>query len=177
MIRKSFLGALALAATQTTFAAVVTVNGAFTATDWHVTVGSPAAPIDTLFLQYSVTFDDALTYDSDASVLTVLSTNIPYTFDFSYAAGNPEFALATDGHPGGCQHTPSSFCAFVFTAGTGVPFYVAQRPPGPFGVWEARTISAGVPVAVPEPAAWALVAAAGIVGGVTRRRRAASAAY
>lgn len=129
MVKKFLLGALALAAAQVASASIITVNGAFTATDWQIYFGAPAGPIDPLHLAYSVTFDDALSYASDATVLTVLSTNVPYSFDFSYGAGNGAFVLATSGGVNGCGHPPASFCAFVSDFSTGIPFLSSSRLP------------------------------------------------
>lgn len=172
MVKRFLLGALALAAAQVASASIITVNGAFTATDWQVYFGAPAAPIDPLYLQYSATFDDSLTYDSDATVVAVLSTNIPYSFDFSYGAGSSFFVLATNGDTNGCGHPPSTFCAFVNDFSTGVPFFVEQSPAGGGG-WRAQTITPGA--VVPEPPTWALLVTMGLAGAVVRRKRAAAA--
>lgn len=171
-MKRALLGALALAAAQAASAGVITVNGAFTATDWQVYFGSPAAPIDTLYLEYSATFDDALSYTADSSIVSVLNTNIPYGFDFSYGAGNGVFVLATNGSPVGCGHPQSSFCAFVYDFSTGVPAFVEQSPPGGGG-WTAQTITAGA--VVPEPPTWALLIAVGLAGAIVRRQRTAAA--
>lgn len=171
-MKKILLGALALAAAQVASAAMVTVNGSFTATNWTLYFGSPAAPLDPLFLQYSVTFDDTVAYTDDASVLTVLDTNIPYDFAFSHGVGDPSFVLATAGSPGSCTHTPASFCAFVSDFSAGVPWFVEQSPPGGGG-WRAQTITAGIPGGgdVPEPPMWALLGVLGIAATLARRQR------
>lgn len=145
-------------------AAVVTVDGAFQATGWQVYFGTPSAPIDPLYLNYSVTFDDSLTYEANTSLLTINSTNIPYSMTFSYTNGN--IVLATDGSSGSCMHIPSSFCAFIPTS-TGIATFVEQSPAS--GGWYASTITAG---AVPEPATWVMMLAGfGMLGFAMRARR------
>ncbi len=167
----------ALAATTALFAAatadatIITVNGSFTATGWNVYFGAPSAPIDPLFLDYSATFDDSLTYSGDTSVLTINSTNIPYALTFSW--GGSTMIIATVGDPSSCTHVVSSFCLFAPT--TGVPFFVEQSP-ADGGGWVASVITDGTP-AVPEAATWAmLIAGFGLVGAAARRRKVALAA-
>jgi hypothetical protein len=155
-------------------AQTVTVSGSFTANNWQVIYGSPTAPIDPLFLDYSVTFELFTNYLDVAAPLTILSTNIPYAIRFSHGAGSGSFILATDGEAGGCDLLGDSFCA-VFGLPTsrmrpGKPVFVGQGA-GPFGAWSARRIS--TPNGVPEPASWAmLIAGFGLTGAVARRRRA-----
>lgn len=171
-MKKLLLGALALAAAQVASAAMVTVNGSFTATNWTVYFGSPSAPIDPLYLQYSVTFDDTIAYVDDASVLTVLDTNIPYDLAFSHGVGGSSFVLATVGSPSSCTHVPESFCAFVSDFSSGLPWFVEQSPAGDGG-WRAQTITQGIPEGgnVPEPPMWALMGVLGMAAGLARRQR------
>lgn len=165
--------AAALIAAQTASAAIVTVSGAFTATNWSVYFGSPTAPIDPLYMSYSATFDDAITYEADASILTIFSTNVPYPVTFSAASGGGAIVIATAGNSGGCGHPASSFCAFVYDYMTGTPAFVEQSPASGGG-WIANTITGG---AVPEPATWALlIAGFGMTGYAMRRHTAALAA-
>lgn len=146
-------------------AAVVTVDGSFLATGWQVYFGSPSAPIDPLYLDYSATFDDSLVYNADTSVLTINSTNIPYPLTFSYDSGT--IILATDGYYYGCTHDDSSFCAFIQSS-TGTTTFVEQSPASGGG-WYASTITAG---AVPEPATWAMMMLGfGMLGFAMRARR------
>ena len=84
MIKQALIGGLALVAAQSATAAVITVNGDFSATSWEVYFGAPAARIDPLTLKYLVTFDNALFYEA-ASIITVISTNIPYAITFSWS--------------------------------------------------------------------------------------------
>ena len=124
-------------------------------------------------MSYSATFDDALVYNGDTSVLTIFSTNVPYPVTFSAPGGGGPIVLATFGNSGACTHYPSSFCAFVSDYATGTPYFVEQSPAGGGG-WVAATITAG---AVPEPATWALlITGFGLTGYAMRRRTAALAA-
>lgn len=168
MIKKLIFGATALLMAQGSGAVVTTVNGSFTATNWSIYFGSPSAPIDPLFLNYTATFDTNLSYLSDSSVVTVHSSNIPYAFSFTFDAGDNIFILATNGSSRGCGHPPGSFCAFFADFTTGLPFFVEQSPASGGG-WLAGTIAAAN---VPEPASWALlIAGFGLTGAVLRRRR------
>ncbi|QMW23365.1 PEP-CTERM sorting domain-containing protein [Sandaracinobacteroides saxicola] len=169
MLKQMVVGACALLGAVSADAVVVTVNGAFTATDWSVYFGTPSAPIDPLFLTYSATFDTDLEYTDDATVLTIGSTNIPYAIRFSKGAGDGAvLVLATAGDPDSCTHFTSTFCAFVSDYMTGTPTFVEQSP-ADGGGWVAGTITGGV---VPEPATWAMmIAGFGLVGGAMRRRR------
>lgn len=170
-MKKLLLSCVGLAVAQVASAAITTVSGDFNATNWSLIFNStsPTAPIDPLHLKYSVTFDDALSYTKDSSVLSVISSNIPYSFDFSYDAGNSSFTLATFSSGSSCSNPSSSFCAFV-TVATGTPFFVQQTTStGDF--WIAQTITA-----VPEPSTWAmLIAGVSIVGASVRRQRAGAA--
>lgn len=173
MMKTVFAGAVALLAAQSASAAVITVNGAFTATDWGVYFGSPSAPIDPLYLTYSATFDDALTYEADTSILTIISTNIPYAMTFSYGTVFSTIVLATVGASGSCTHSEESFCAFISDFATGTPSFVEQSPAGGGG-WVAGTITGGG--VVPELASWAMmIAGFGLVGSALRRRKSALA--
>jgi hypothetical protein len=174
MLRSLLLGSAMLLSAQAASAAVITVNGAFTATDWTVYFGSPPAPIDPLYLEYSATFDTDLFYEDDASVLTLGATNIPYAIKFSWSPGGEVMVLATAGSSGGCGHPAFSFCAFVYDLGTGTPVFVEQS--GSEGGWVAGTITAGGGPVIPEPATWAMmIAGFGLVGASLRRRRPATA--
>lgn len=165
--------ALAMMASSAANAVVNTISGSFTATNWSVYFGSPSPFIDPLFLSYSVTFDDFLPYNNDASVLTILNTNIPYAINFSFEP-NGIMILATNGNSGSCTHTPNTFCAFINTATPNLPTFVEQS--GQTGGWIAGTITPGTG-AVPEPASWAmLITGFGLVGAAARRRRTAVAA-
>ena len=177
MFKSILAGGLAVLGAQAADAAVITVNGAFTATDWVVySSGTPAAPIDPLYLSYSVTFDTDLDYEMDSSVLSVSATNIPYSFAFSYFANSFVLVLASVGNGGGCTHYSGTFCAFVYDFGSGLPAFVEQSPTSGGG-WVAQTITAGIPTGgVPEPAAWALmIAGFGLTGAALRRRTPATA--
>lgn len=172
-MKKFLLAAAALVAAQGANAVVVTVNGSFTATDWSVYFGSPSAPIDPLFMDYSATFDDTVTYLADASILNIISTNVPYPVTFSFDPGIGVIIIATYGDTDSCTHLEESFCAFVDNFATGTPSFVEQSPAGGGG-WVANTITGGV---VPEPASWALmIAGFGMVGGALRRRQVARTA-
>lgn len=195
--------AAALASAQAQ-AAVITVNGQFTASDWGIYFNPPGwpdtareDPIDPLFLDFSVTFDNELSYEADDSVIEIHSTNIPYPFTFSYAPDSFSFTLATLGFPFACGHPASSFCAFfiysdptpVSFAGPAMPLsgptftatatFVQQTTPNGTG-WIANTIRPGLPGGggvIPEPATWAmLIAGFGLIGTALRRRRAAAPA-
>lgn len=167
MMKHWMAAGLVVAAAQAADAAVITVEGTFTATDWSVYFGTPSAPIDPLFLDYSATFDDELTYEDDASIVTVNATNIPYAFNFSYSPDGGTIILATDGNSGSCSHPASSFCAFIGDFATGVAYFVEQSP-ADGGGWVAGTITSGI---VPEPASWAmLIAGFGLIGASLRRR-------
>lgn len=176
MLKKLLIAGCSILAAQTADAAVVTVSGAFTATDWRVYFNTPVAPINPLYLSYTATFDTDLDYDSDTSVVTVDATNIPYDFSFSYAANESVFVLATYGSSGGCGHPAGSFCAFVGDFSSGVPYFVEQSPTTGGG-WVAGTITGGLPTGgVPEPASWALmIAGFGLMGAALRRRKPAIA--
>jgi hypothetical protein len=172
---KSLLAAgLALAIAQSASAAVIVVNGNFTATDWDVYFGEPSAPIDPLSMSYTVTFDDALTYEADTTLLTILGSNNPYPVTFSYSPSFGVIVIATDGDVGGCSHPAETFCAFVSDFATGTPFFVEQSPAGGGG-WVAGTITGGAP-GIPEPTSWGLmIAGFGLAGTALRRRTAAHA--
>ena len=173
-MRKFLVAAAAAAmAAGSANAVVTTVSGSFTATNWNVYFGTPSPPITPLFLSYSATFDDALVYYDDASVLTIGSTNIPYAIKFSYLPNNV-MVLATAGSGNSCTHFPFTFCAFISLNAPSQPSFVEQS--GEAGGWVAGTIRPGIN-AVPEPASWALlIAGFGLVGAASRRRRGAVAA-
>ena len=153
-------------AAQSATEAGITVNGDFSATSWEVYFGTPAAPIDPLTLKYSVTFDNALFYEA-ASIITVISTNIPYAITFSWSPDNAVMVLATAGTSNSCMHFVETFCAFVSDLATGTPNFVEQSPAGGGG-WIAGRITGGV---IPEPASWALmIAGFGLTGSALRRR-------
>ncbi|WP_235902546.1 PEPxxWA-CTERM sorting domain-containing protein [Sandarakinorhabdus oryzae] len=174
-MRRFLIAASVLAAATSASGTVTTLSGSFTATDWSVYFGTPAPPpITPLFLSYSVTFDDALTYNNDANPLTIVSTNIPYPIKFSFQANGTGYILASSGDPSSCTHFPNTFCAFFSTSAPSNPNFVEQS--GDTGGWRANTITPGIG-AVPEPASWAmLIAGFGLVGAVSRRRRGAVAA-
>lgn len=161
--------AAALISGQAANAGIVTVKGAFTATNWFVYQGSPTPPIDPLYMNYSATFEDGIVYNPDASILTIFNTNVPYPVVFSRPFAFGAIMISTDG----CRRSPGSFCALVSDFATGIPSFVWQAPPSG-GSWAAGTITAG---AVPEPATWALlIAGFGMTGYAMRRRAAALAA-
>jgi hypothetical protein len=175
MIKGLVLGGLALIMAQGANAAVVTVSGNFSATDWVLYFGAPTAPIDPLFLDYSATFDTDLTYTADTSVLTKGPNNIPWDFTFSYSAVFGAIVLATDGDPGSCDNSENTFCAFVTNFATGVPYFVEQSPAGGGG-WFADTINDANSRSVPEPSSWVtMITGLGLVGTALRRRTALTA--
>lgn len=168
-------------------AGVVTADGSFSASGWSIYFNPPGwpdaareAPIDPLFLDYSITFDDALTYEADGSVLQIRRTNIPYPISFSFAPDVGVLVLATRGFPWGCGHPFPSFCAFIpygfevvsaSLAGpmsASLPVFVNQTTPNGTSWVANRVVPGGV---IPEPAAWALmIAGFGLVGVAARRR-------
>jgi hypothetical protein len=170
LVTRSFSNGVALATAQAS--ALVTVNGSFSATNWAVNFGAPLTAIDPLFLQYSVTFDNTLTYIDAEGIVTVRSTNIPYDIDFSYSPQEAIFVLATDSKTANsCEGHASSFCAFVQNFTTGVPYFVAQAPAGGGG-WMALTISpdAFAPP-IPEPTTYAqMLVGLGLLAGAFARR-------
>lgn len=173
-MRTVFLVGLLATLAMPAAAQTITVAGSFTASHWQVQYGSPTAPIDPLFLDYSVTFDLYSNYLDVAVPLTIVNTNIPYPIKFSHNAGYGWFILATNGDGGACSLLGGSFCAVVGLPTSrmrpGRPSFVGQGA-GPFGGWSARRIS--TPNGVPEPASWAmLIAGFGLTGAVARRRRA-----
>ena len=168
-MRKLLLASAALLMAQVASAQLTTISGSFTATNWAVQFGTPSAPINPVFLDYSVTFDLFTFYLQDSAPLTILSTNVPYDIKFSYDSGSSAFILATNGNGGGCSIAGDSFCAIFASQGNGVPIYVGQGAGA--GGWFANRITNLN--AVPEPASWAmLIAGFGLTGAVARRRRA-----
>jgi hypothetical protein len=173
LMRAVLMAGLLSALAWSASAQVVTVSGSFTASNWQVQYGTPTAPIDPLFLDYSVTFDLYTDYVDVAAPLTITSTNIPYPIKFSRYIGYSWFVLATNGDGGACSLLGGSFCAVVSLPTSrlrpGRPSFVGQGA-GPYGGWSARRIS--TPNGVPEPASWAmLIAGFGLTGAVARRRR------
>lgn len=168
-------------------AAVVTLNGSFSASGWSISFNPPGWPdeeredsIDPLFLDFSVTFDDALTDEADGSVLEITSTNIPYPIFFSSAPDVGGLVLAMSSFPWVCGHPVPSFCAFIpygvevvsasrsGPMSANLPDFVQQTTPDGTG-WVANPVVPGG--VIPEPAASALmIAGSGLVGVAARRR-------
>lgn len=177
MRNKLLIGAAALCSAVAADAAnVVFYTGSFTARDWEVLgAGSPAAPQTPLYLEWSVFFDTDLTYNSDATALTVIDTNIAAPLAFSFSPATRVLQFATQGTAFSCDLDPGQFCSTIRLADivAPVPTFVGQGVEG--GAWQARNITLGKP-AVPEPASWALmIAGFGLVGATLRRRSAATA--
>ncbi|WP_448585488.1 PEPxxWA-CTERM sorting domain-containing protein [Thermaurantiacus sp.] len=175
MMKKFALAAVASFVAQAADAAIVTINASFTATNWQVLFGSPAPPIDPLFMSYRATFDTSLFYEANTSVLTTVIANFPYPLTFSWSPSIQVMVIATEGGASFCAHIEESFCAFVNDLTTGIPYFVEQSPAGGGG-WVAQTISRSGGV-IPEPSTWAmLIAGFGLVGMAARRTRQAAAA-
>jgi hypothetical protein len=171
-MRRLFLVGAAVFLAQSVSAQVTTISGSFSASNWSVQFGSPSAPINPTFLNYSVTFDLFTTYAQDSAPLTIFSTNVPYDIKFSYDSGSSAFVLATNGLNGGCSIAGDSFCAIFASNGNGVPIYVGQGAGA--GGWFANRITNLS--AVPEPDSWVmLIAGFGLTGAISRRRRASAA--
>ena len=173
-MHKYLLAGAALLMAQAASATILTVNGNFTATNWTPDPNSSPSspPTDPLTLSYKLTFDNTLTYFANTTALTILGGNNPYPLTFSYEAGEGTFVLATDSFPYGCRHFAASLCMFVNNFATGTPYVVYEAPAVGGGLWEANTITAGVP----EAATWAmLIAGFGMTGAAMRKRRMAAA--
>jgi hypothetical protein len=196
MFRTLIAASVFALAAQSAQAAVITISGSFTATNW-VGVGgppvgaSPAPVIDPLYLSYSVTFDDAMDYLNDTSVLTIFTTNSPYPISFTYnslgflvppSAGGPPgarfpgFALASVGHPDfACLLGPGTLCAIItdFTTGRPAPFDMVQLPVDN-QIFANGGVQAGI---VPEPSTWMLmILGFGLIAQQLRRRTQAALA-
>lgn len=162
------LCAMLLASGSAADAAIVTISGAFTATDW---IGAGPAPgrIDPVYLSYRLTFDDDRTYLNATEGLEVFRTNLPYSFQFGYA---PPLGvvIAMQALPGACGNPADSFCTYITDFASGVPDYVIQTTHDGQN-WFASRITPGLPP-VPEPSTWMLmIAGIGITGLSLRRRR------
>jgi hypothetical protein len=178
MVRPILLAALLAAASSTANAAIVTIAAEFHVTDWTINFNNPSASPGVRFLSYSVTFDDTLDYDSDASVLTIVDSNIPFPISFSRSGGSPFFNIASNGSPNGCNVAGGAFCAIFDYPGNGIPPSVLYGMPDGSGSWRSEFVNNGLPRggAVPEPASWAmLITGFGLVGAAQRRRAALAA--
>lgn len=182
-MKKILIAAAALLSSASAIASLTTISGNFSATNWiSDSKGDPPAfgdLVDPFILNYSVTFDTAMTINSSPD-LTIFFTNFPDPLSFSY---NPVFnTLAIGDSLIGIDGSNAPRSVYIrVDLDTGLPDVMFQVNSNGdlFDAGAFTSLGPAGPVgdnAIPEPASWAmLVAGFGLIAAVMRRQRAVAA--
>jgi hypothetical protein len=157
-------------------AAVITQSIDIFATDFEWGDSGPSTPppaLPTLEINFTLTFDNAVSVGPTTDGLTINSFNLPYLVGGYYYTGisADTLVLATEPIFSGCNNPFNTFCIFIAAFSTPDPIvYFVQQTTSEHGYFTAQTIRATVnPVNnVPEPGTITLIAV-GLLGLVARR--------
>ena len=144
-----------------------------TGSNFQLLYGSNAvAPIDPIFLNLTLSFDNSVDFSGTTNGMTINSTNIPYALQFAYSATYDFLTIATQAGVGSCNNPANSFCAFISGAsGLSPSASLVQQSTSAGGYYTAVTQSVTVS-GVPEPGTWAMMLLGfGAMGVAMRRRR------
>lgn len=169
------LSAAALAGAVPAEAALFTQTYDVVATDFAVSTGNGSVPLpaDPVHINFSVTFDDAVSFGNQLAGLTVHANNLPYAFSYGFETSSATLVLATSfiGNGPGCSSTANGFCLFIHNALSASPTITYFNVAPSSGSWIALSTTVTAGPDVPEPASWALmISGFGLVGAAMRRR-------